>query len=200
MPDFQSMQDEQEMEDVAGALAGSIPQNYRQPDSRNLSDWYMEFEDDLAHMEHWLKGEHFDANDTKTPWKKHGDPLCNEAGVVFILGYMRGTGLSKNKIMTNFPNWDMAMQRIRGVCFALNRNLHKHYCLGDFSLSLTNVKTINSYAFDLIFASTLRALQGNENKRVRDTSTTATTIMAGHNPQEGRNPTIPHSPLDFLNR
>lgn len=200
MPDFQQPSDEQEMGDVASALAQSAPQSFRQPDSRNLSDWYMEFEEDLAHMEHWLKGEHFDANDVKEPWKRKGEPITNEAGVVFILGYLRGTGLSKNKIMTNFPNWDMAMLRIRGVCFALNRALHKHYCVGDFDMTLASVKAINSYAFDLVFSSSLRALGGNENRRVRDTSTTATTIVAG-NQGQGQNPTQPRSPLDqFLGR
>lgn len=198
--DWEAAQDEQEMGDVAASLANSIPQGIRQPDQRNLSDWYMEFEEDLAHMEHWLKGEHFDANDVKEPWKKIGEPLVNQTGVVFILGYMRGTALSKNKIMSNFPNWDMCMLRIRGVCFALSRALHKHHCLGDFDLSLPNIKAINSYAFDLCMSSTLRALNGNENRRVRDTNTTATTVVAG-NPQGGQNPTHPRSPLDaFLGR
>ena len=202
MPDWEGMQNAQEMSDVASSLGQSVPggQPYR-PD-RNLPDWYMEFEDDLSQMEHWLKGEFFDASDIKTPWKKLGEPLVNQNGVVFIMGYLRGTGLSKNKIMTNFPNWDQAMLRIRGVCFTLNETLHKHYGLGDWGLSLNNIRGINEYAFDLVFSSTLRALGGNENKRVRETTQTNTSIVqgtgGGQNPND---PTKPKSPLDaFLGR
>jgi hypothetical protein len=197
-PNFEQMQDAQEMGDVAQALNQSVPGgSYLKPDTRNLSDWYMEFEDDLQHMQHWLKGEFFDPSDELEPWKKKGEALVNESGVVFILGYIRGTGLSKNKIMSNFPNWDQAMIRIRDVCFGLNEALHKHYCIGDWGLELSNISAINKYAFDLVFSSTLRALFGNENKRVRDTNTTATSIVTGGG-QGGNDPTRPRSPLEVL--
>jgi hypothetical protein len=198
MPDWEAMQNQQEMGDVASSLGGSIPggQPYR-PD-RNLPDWYMEFEEDLVQMEHWLKGEFFDASDIKNPWKKLGEPLVNQAGVVFIVGYLRGTGMSKNKIMTNFPNWDMAMMRIRGVSCTLNETMLKHYCKDDWGLTLINIKAINEYAFDLVFSTTLRALGGNENRRIRETTQTSTSIVNNPQGQGGNDPTRPKSPLDFL--
>lgn len=200
MPDWEGMQNAQEVGDVASSLGQSVPGQPYRPD-RNLPDWYMEFEDDLVQMEHWLKGEYFDAQDIQHPWKKIGDPLVNQEGVTFILGYLRGTGLSKNKIMTNFPNWDQAMLRIRGVCFTLNETLHKHYGKGDWELSLNNIRAINEYAFDLVHSSTLRALYGNENKRVRETTQTSTNIIKGDRGPQGDDPTKPKNPLDaFLGR
>jgi hypothetical protein len=201
-PDWEQMQNAQEVGDVANSLGQSVPMGQPYKPDRNLPDWYMEFEDDLKQMEHWLKGEYFDETDTNEPWKQMGTPLINRKGAVFILGYLRGTGLSKNKIMTNFPNWDQAMMRIRGVCFALNETLHKHYCDKDWDLSLANIRAINEYAFDLVFATTLRALHGNENRRIRETSQTSTNIVQGQNPSgQGFDPTRPKSPLDsFLGR
>ncbi len=199
--DWEGMQNAQEMSDVAQALGGSIPSGQPYRPDRNLPDWYMEFAEDLSQMEHWLKGEYFDASDTVTPWKKLGEPLTNETGVVFIMGYLRGTGLSKNKIMTNFPNWDSAMNRIRGVCCTLNETMLKHYCLDDWGLTLISIKAINEYAFDLVFSTTLRALGGNENRRIRETTQTATNIIQGNRPGgDGQNLTTPRSPLDFFNK
>jgi hypothetical protein len=201
MPDWEAMQNQQEMGDVAASLGQSVPggQPYR-PD-RNLPDWYMEFEEDLVQMEHWLKGEFFDASDIRNPWKKLGEPLVNQAGVVFIVGYLRGTGMSKNKIMTNFPNWDQAMLRIRGVSCTLNETMHKHFCKDDWGLTLTNIKAINEYAFDLVYATTLRALGGNENRRIRETTQTSTQIVNNPQGQGNNDPTRPKSPLDaFLGR
>jgi hypothetical protein len=110
--------------------------------------------------------------------------------------------MSKNKIMTNFPNWDIAMASIRDVCFTLNETMHKHYCEKDWGLTLANIKAINTYSIDLVRATTLRALQGNENRRIRETTQTSTSIVNSPGGQ-GQNfdPTRPRSPLDsFMGR
>jgi hypothetical protein len=165
----------------------------------------MEFEEDLIHMGHWLKGEFFDASDIRNPWKKLGKTLVNEAGFVFIMGYLRSTGLSKNKIMSNYPNWDSANMRIRGVVCTLNETLLKHYAGRnnpdmDFGLDLVGIKAIIEVAFDLVQATTLRALGGNENRRIRETTQTSTNIVNGGNNPMG-DPTRPKNPLDaFMGR
>ena len=203
MPDWEQMQNQAEIGDVAGSLGNSIPGGQPYKPDRNLPDWYMEFEDDLKQMEHWLKGEYFDESDTQNPWKKLGEPLSNQSGVVFIIGYLRGTGMSKNKIMTNFPNWDIAMASVRDVCFTLNETLHKHYCEKDWDLTLANIKAINTYSIDLVRATTLRALHGNENRRIRETTQTSTSIVNSPSGQGSQNfdPTRPRNPLDsFMGR
>lgn len=191
------MQNAQEVSDVAQSLGQSLPSGQPYRPDRNLPDWYMEFEEDLKQMEHWLKGEYYDESNTEEPWQKLGEPLVNQTGVVFIIGYLRGTGLSKNKIMTNFPNWDIAMASVRDVCYTLNETMHKHYCMNDWNITHVNIKAINTYTLDLVRATTLRALQGNENRRIRETTQTSTSII--NNPQNAQgDPTRPKNPLDSL--
>jgi len=193
MPDWEEQQDSQELGRLGQTMANAVPGAFPVSD-RNLSDWYLDFEKDITQFEHFLKGEFYNPTNHSTPWEKLGEAMVNDAGVVIIIGYLRGCAYSKNIIMSNYPSWDCAMMAIRKVCHSMNELLHKHIALGDIGLDINNVNAVNTVIFSIVQASVLRAFQGAENKRIRETVETR-----NQNTQDQQqNPYTPKSPLDNI--
>lgn len=179
---WENAADSNELNRLGTALQAATPATYPAMSDRNLSDWYIEFEREVTFLEHYLKGEFFDAVDKKQPWKKRGRALVNDTGVVIIIGYLRSLAYSKNLIMSNIPNWDFAMAVARDICHGMNETLHKHIALGDIALDINDVSTINTQVRGIVRASVLRAMYEGERGRVSATTSTQTRIDMGNQP------------------
>lgn len=164
MGDQSSFEDAAELERKAISLQ-QVTADVAVPAERHLPDWYLDFEAELAQLEHNIRNEAYQPFNKKEPWKQVGKAMMNEEGTARFIGFMRSTAFGRNILMSYFPTERMARHVARDVCQSVNTWLHRAVALGTYGLQMENIPYINDFVRPIVFGACMRAYMGKESSR-----------------------------------